>query len=264
MTTVLLAIEDGVAEIRLNRPERLNALDIDLAQAFLDAVRRATEAPQVRAVLISGEGRAFCVGGDLALLQSSDDRRECARAIIAPINAGLETLQASGVPSIAALQGPVAGGGMSLALGTDLAIAADDVRMSFAYLEIAASPDCGGSWALPRLVGLRKALEIALLASNLTAMEALQLGLVNRVQPRQDMRDHARSLARRLALAPAQAVARTLKLLRSSLYETLPAQLDAELQAFAEGAGEADFTEGLEAFFDKRAPRFQGRKTPRL
>ncbi len=264
MTAVLLAIEDGVAEIRLNRPERLNALDIDLAQAFLDAVRRATEAPQVRALLISGEGRAFCVGGDLALLRRAGDRRDCARAIITPINAGLEALHASGLPSVAALQGSVAGGGMSLALGTDLAVAADDMRMSFAYLEVAASPDCGGSWALPRLVGLRKALEIALLASSLTASEALQLGLVNQVQPRADMRDHARSLAKRLALAPARSVARTLKLLRSSLYETLPAQLDAELQAFAQGAGEADFAEGLEAFFAKRTPHFQNRETPKV
>lgn len=248
-----------MAEIRLNRPDQLNALDIGLADAFQATVLEALADSQVRAVLLSAEGRAFSVGGDLNLLHASGGRGETAGAIIGPINAGLEALHASGVPSVAALQGAVAGGGMSLALAADLAVAAEDVRMSFAYLDIAASPDCGGSWALPRLVGLRKAMEIALLGPTLNAEAALRHGLVNVVTPRAVLASHAREVAIKLARLPSRSVARTLGLLRRSANETLPGQLAAELDAFVDSASEPDFDEGLQAFFAKRPPRFQGR-----
>ena len=254
---VLLLVDAGVAEIRLNRPERLNVLDVDLAQAFLAAVQGALAAPGVRAVLLCGEGRSFSVGGDLAMLSGASDRGTAARAIITPIHAGLEALHASGLPSVAALHGAVAGGGMSLALGTDLAIAADDLRMSYAYLEIAASPDCGGSWALPRLVGLRKAMEIALLGPTLDADAALRLGLVNAVTPRSGLESRAREVAGHLARLPSRSAARTLGLLRGSANATLPVQLAAELDAFVQAASETDFGEGLQAFFAKRRPRFE-------
>lgn len=253
---VRLHVEEGVAEIRLNRADRLNALDVDLAQAFLAAVQRAVSAPQVRAVLLCGEGRAFSVGGDLAMLAAASDRGATARAIIAPIHAGLEALHASGLPSVAAVRGAVAGGGMGLALCTDLAIAADDLRMSFAYLDIAASPDCGASWALPRLVGLRKAMEIALLGPTLDADTALQLGLVNEVTPRAELESRAREVASHLAQLPSRSVARTLRLLRGSGGATLPVQLEAELDAFVQAASEPDFDEGLHAFLAKTRPRF--------
>jgi 2-(1,2-epoxy-1,2-dihydrophenyl)acetyl-CoA isomerase len=256
---VQLHVEAGVAEIRLNRPDRLNALDIDLANAFHTAVHEAVANPRVRAVLLSGEGRAFSVGGDLALLHAAQDRSATACAIIRPIHAGLEALHASGIPSVAALQGAMAGGGMSLAIGADLAVAADDVRMSFAYLDIAASPDCGGSWALPRLVGLRKAMEIALLGPTLNAEAALQLGLVNAVVARAELDSRSREIATQLASLPSRSVARTLGLLRHSANKSLSVQLAAELDAFIQGASEPDFDEGLKAFFDKRQGEFQER-----
>lgn len=256
-TPVRLHVEAGVAEIRLNRPDRLNALDIELAHAFKAAVQEALAAPQVCAVLLCGEGRAFSVGGDLVKLYTVSDRGETARAIIEPIHSALEALQASGVPSVAVLQGAVAGGGMSLALCADLAVAAEDVRMSFAYLDIGASPDCGGSWALPRLVGLRKAMEIALLSPTLDAEAALRLGLVNAVIPRSELESRGREIASQLACLPSRSVARTLGLLRRSANETLSVQLAAELDAFVEGASEPDFDEGLKAFFEKRRAQFQ-------
>lgn len=230
-----------------------------MADAFEAAVLDALATPQVRAVLLSGEGRAFSVGGDLALLHAAQNRPATARAIIAPIHAGLEALRASGVPSVAAIQGAVAGGGMSLALGTDLAVAADDLRMSFAYLEIAASPDCGGSWALPRLVGLRKAMEMALLGVSLKAEAALDLGLVNAVTPRAELDVRAREIAVRLARLPVRSVTRTLDLLRRSLDETLATQLGKEMDAFVQAASEPDFDEGLQAFFAKRPPSYPDR-----
>ena len=260
---VLLHIEAGVAEIRLNRPDQLNALDVELALAFREAVENAVQSSDVRAVLMSGEGRSFSVGGDLALLYAAGDRSGTAKNIIAPINAALIALQDSGLPSVAALQGPVAGGGMSLALCADLAVAAEDLRMRFAYVDVAASPDCGGSWALPRLVGLRRATSIALLGPTLNSEAALQLGLVNAVTPRAELDGRAREIANRIASLPARSVARTLRLLRRSAHETLPNQLAAELEAFAQGAAEPDFDEGLQAFLQKRPARFEGAGAPR-
>jgi 2-(1,2-epoxy-1,2-dihydrophenyl)acetyl-CoA isomerase len=259
---VLLRIEAGIAEIRLNRPDRLNAFDVELALAFHEAVETAVRSSDVRAVLVCGEGRSFSVGGDLALLHAAGDRSATARDIITPINAALSALQDSGVPSVAALQGPVAGGGMSLALCTDLAVAAADLRMRFAYVDVAASPDCGGSWALPRLVGLRKAIDIALLGPTLDSEAALQLGLVNVVTPRAELDSRAREIASRIARLPVRSVARTLGLLRRSAHETMPGQLAAELDAFAQGAAEPDFDEGLRAFLQKRPARFRGGREP--
>ena len=173
-----------------------------------DRVNKKGAHGPIRAVLLTGERRAFSVGSDLALLNDAQDRSETARAIIAPIHAGIEALHASGVPSVAARRGAVAGGGMSLALCADLAVAAEDVRMSFAHLDIAASPDCRGSWALPRLVGLRKAMEIAFLEPTLSAEAALQLGLVNVVTPSAELAQKARQIASRLAYLPARSAAR--------------------------------------------------------
>ena len=134
-----------------------------------------------------------------------------------------------------------------------------------AYLDIAASPDCGGSWALPRLVGLRKAMEIALLGPTLNAESALQLGLVNAVTPRANLDGRAREIASQLARLPSRSVARTLGLLRRSANATLPVQLAAELDAFVEGASEPDFDEGLQAFFRQtKKPISRAPGLPRL
>jgi 2-(1,2-epoxy-1,2-dihydrophenyl)acetyl-CoA isomerase len=258
---VAVTIEDGVGEIRLNRPEVLNALDVDLAEAFAAAVERVLTDDAARVVLISGEGRAFLAGGDLGAFHAAAraDRAGVARAIINPMNRALAALAASPKISVAAIQGAAAGAGMSLALMTDLAIAAEDAKFNMAYLKVGANPDCGGSWALTRLVGPRKAMELALLSDTVDATEALRLGLINKVVPAAELTAQARALATRLAKGAPLAQASTKALTLRAVHAPLPDQLEAEAAGFARLAGTEDFAEALDAFFGKRPAKFTGR-----
>lgn len=253
---VAIAIEDGVAEMRFNRPDRLNAVDVAMAEAFRDAVNQVLGDGSVRVILLYGEGRAFLAGGDLTHFRDSRDRADAAHRLIAPLHEGLNRMVESRIPTIAAVHGAVAGAGMSIACLTDLAIAADNTRFSMAYIKIAASPDCGGSWALTRLVGHRKAAELALLSDTLDAQEALRLGLVNRVVPHDRLLETARLVARRIAAGPSDAMQRTRRLIDAAPTTSLEDQLAAELEGFVEGATSGDFEEALDAFFAKRTPNF--------
>jgi 2-(1,2-epoxy-1,2-dihydrophenyl)acetyl-CoA isomerase len=256
---VLVSSSGGVTEIRFNRPERLNVLDVELAEGFAAAVARVMADPSVRVIVVSAEGRAFMAGGDLAHFHRASDKKVAAAQLIDPVHAALKTLAQAPQIILGSLKGPVAGGGMSLALGLDLLVAADDATFNLAYARVAASPDCGGSWALPRLVGVRKALEIALLSETIDAAQALHLGLVNRVVPRATLEEETTKLALRLAAGPAVAHGNIKALIRGSFQRDHAAQLDAEARSFAECAATADFTEATDAFFEKRKPVFGGR-----
>jgi len=250
---------EGVAEIRFNRPNRLNVLDAETARGFREAVDRALGDDAVHVIVVAAEGKAFIAGGDLAHFRASDDKCAAASDLIDPIHSALKLLAGSRKISLASLKGAVAGGGMSIALSLDLAIAADDCRFNLAYATIGVSPDCGGSWALPRLVGVRKAMEIALLGETIGAEEALRLSLVNRVVPVADLETGTQALAARLAKGAPVAAGQTKALLRSSLELSFEAQLDAEAASFGVCAATQDFSNAVEAFFEKRKPRFHGR-----
>lgn len=257
-TAPLLYWRDGaIAHIRFNRPEVLNAIDMATANAFLAACQAAAADSEVRAVVVSGEGRAFIAGGDLTAMRRSPV--ETAQALIAPMHAGIALLASMNAPVIASLHGAVAGGGLGVALACDLAIAAEGTRFNLAYANIGASSDCSTSWALPRLVGLRKAMEIALLGETFDAAEAQRLGIVNRVVAAADLEAETQKLAQRLADGAPLALGRLKRLMRDSLNRDLQAQLDAEADGFAFCAASADFAEGVAAFFEKRPARYQGR-----
>lgn len=244
----------GIAHLRFNRSPALNAIDVTTALAFREGCERIAADAMVRVVVISGEGRAFMAGGDLRALQS--DPQATAVQLIDGMHGGIRLLAQLRAPVIASLHGAVAGGGLGLALGCDLAIAADGTRFDLAYPRIGASSDCSTSWALPRLVGLRRALEIALLCEPFDAQEALRLGLVNRVVPAERLQDETLAMAQKLARGPREALARLKRLLRESLECSLDAQLDAEAESFRACAGTADFREGVSAFLEKRQPDF--------
>ncbi|WP_213957924.1 MULTISPECIES: enoyl-CoA hydratase/isomerase family protein [unclassified Variovorax] len=245
---------EGVAHIRFNRPRSLNAIDVAVAQGFRMACQRIAEDPQVRVVVVSGEGRAFMAGGDLGAMR--DDPQATAQSLIEGMHGGIRILARLAAPVIASLHGAVAGGGLGLALACDLGIAAEGTRFNLAYPKIGASSDCATSWALPRLVGLRHALEIALLCEPVEAHEALRLGLVNRVVPAASLQSETEAMALRLAQGPREALGRLKRLVRESLERTLDQQLDAEAASFVACAGTSDFQEGVSAFLEKRAPRF--------
>lgn len=255
---VLLAIEHAVAVITLNRPRVLNAIDAHMARSLADAIAQIARDGSARALLLRGEGRAFCAGGDVARFVEGDPTAAI-EAIIDPLHAALRALDALKLPTLAAVQGPAAGAGFSLALACDLCIAADDAVFTLAFARIGISPDSSSTYRLPRLVGARKALELAMLAEPVRAPEALALGVVNRVVPAADLASEATALARRLAQGPTAAYARIKHLVGRSLGNDLSAQLDLEREAFLAGTRTADFREGVEAFLAKRPAQFEGR-----
>lgn len=255
---VQLHRDGAVAHIEFSRPQAMNALDVPTVEAFFAICKAIAPDPGVRAIVISGQGRGFGVGGDLAAMQAGDPT-EVAGQLISNLHGGIELLAAKDAPVIGRLHGAVAGGSMSLALSCDLAIAAEGTTFNLAYARIGASCDGSSSYHLPRLVGLRRAMAIALLSESIGAEEALELGLVNRVVPAADLEAETTQLAHRLADGPTLAYGRIKRLLRQSLDNDLHAQLRAEAEGFADGTRTADFKEGLAAFFAKRAPVYEGR-----
>jgi len=252
--------QGAVATIRFNRPAALNAIDAALAERLLVICRELAGCEDVRVVVLSGEGKSFMAGGDLSSFHEDKvGASATAERIIAPLHEALLIL--AGLPQlvIGSVHGTVAGAGVSMALACDLCLAADDTRFNLAYARIGTSPDAGATWMLPRIVGVRKALELALLAENIPAAEAARLGIINKVVPATELAAETAALARRLAEGPAFAYAQIKQLMRASLERTLPDQLDAERLAFRACAASADFGEGLDAFFEKRMPAFKGR-----
>jgi len=256
---VLVESADGIARLTFNRPERLNVIDVEMAEAFAAAVETALQDASVRVILLAAEGRTFVAGGDLASFRRADDKVAAADAIIGPMHKGLKRLAEAPAISLCAAHGAVAGAGMSILSFADLAIASDDASFNMAYARVGVPPDCGGSWALPRIVGLRRALELALLAETIDASEALRLGLVNRVVPRALLEEEALKIATRLAKAAPVAMAKTKMLMRGAFTSAVGEHLDAEQCGFTTCAATEDFTEALDAFFGKRFPRFTGR-----
>lgn len=254
---LLLARDGAVATLRFNRPSALNAVDVPMAHALLRAARHLASDSSVRAVVLCGAGKGFMAGGDLATLRASP--RQAASELIGPLHEALTVLAAMDAPLIAQVHGVAAGAGLSLMLQADFVFAAEGTRFSLAYVNIGSSCDVGASWALPRLVGLRRALEIAMLGETLSSAQALQLGLVNRVVPATELEAEVAAFAQRLATGPTVALGRLRRLMRESFGRDLPAQLAAEATAFAQCAETEDFKTGIDAFFAKQPAQFMGR-----
>jgi 2-(1,2-epoxy-1,2-dihydrophenyl)acetyl-CoA isomerase len=255
-TPLLFDCTDGIARLRFNRPEVLNAIDIATAQAFRAACESIARDRGVRAVLLSGAGRAFVAGGDLAFMR--EQPRAAVDQLIQPLHAGLGLIDGIDAPVVASVHGAVAGAGLSLALAADLVIAAEGTRFNLAYVNVGTSCDAGASWALPRVVGLRRALEMALLGETIDATRALEWGLVNRVVPADELQVQTEQLVQRLARGPALAHGHLRRLMRQSFDRPLKTQLAAEAASFGACSVTQDFSEGVGAFLEKRLPRFRG------
>jgi 2-(1,2-epoxy-1,2-dihydrophenyl)acetyl-CoA isomerase len=262
MPAPLLIERDGfVATVTLNRPQALNALD----PAMMDALVRETAAlardEGVRCVVIRGAGNHFMAGGDLRHFASSfdrapDERRGEFSSLIGRLHAAIETLHRMPQPVVASVHGAVAGFGLSLMCACDFALAAQSAYFTAAYRHIGLTPDGGLSYALPRIVGARKAMEILLLGDRFGADEALRLGLVNRVVAEDELQAATSAFAAALATGPLLATRNGKRLIRQSLSQSLSSQLDSEAASFAACAASNDFIEGVRAFLDKRTPNF--------
>lgn len=256
-TPLLLTRDGALARLCFNRPGALNAIDVPMAQALLAVSRQLAADPTVRAIVLCGAGRGFMAGGDLATL--SADPVQGAADLITPLHEAVQILAGQDAPVIAQVHGVVAGAGMSLMLQADFVLAAEGTRFNLAYANVGASCDIGASWSLPRMVGLRPALEIALLGDTLEAADAARLGLINRVVPAAELEAQVDALAQRLAAGPTRALGQMRRLMRNAFDRGLPEQLDAEAAAFGLCAGTQDFRTGLDAFFARQPARFVGR-----
>lgn len=242
----------AVASLVFNRPAAMNAIDEAVAQAFLAACEQIAADPEVRAVVLSGAGRAFVAGGDLHMLASSPD--EVAARLIDPMHRGLALLAAHPAPLIASVHGSAAGAGMSLVLACDLAIAARGTRFCMAYLRIGASCDLGASWTLPRVVGPRKAAELALLNPTIDADEALRLGMLNEVVEPDELETRTREIVARITQLPQPAAGQMKQLLRGSADRDFVAQLQAERESFHACATGEGFGDRIRSFVGDRTP----------
>jgi 2-(1,2-epoxy-1,2-dihydrophenyl)acetyl-CoA isomerase len=251
-------VVDGVGRLTLARPDAGNAIDLTMAQELRDVTAAWAVDRGIRAVLLQGEGRTFCVGGDVKVFGASDDLPADLTEITDHVHVAISRLARMDAPVIAAVHGSAAGGGLSLALAADLVLAATSARFVVAYTAIGLTPDLSGSWTLPRLVGLRTALDLTLTNRPLTAGEALAAGLISRVVADDALAGEALDLAHRLAAGPTGALAGAKRLLRESLERDLESQLALEQRSLAAAGATADAREGIAAFLAKRTPEFQG------
>ena len=258
MTEGLRVEVDGpIATLTLDRPEALNALTVPVKVALREALESIADDRAIRAVILTGAGRAFCAGQDLAE-RERPDAAPLEVEVRERYNPIIRALRSMGQPVIAAVNGVAAGAGASLALACDLRIAAEGARFMLAFGRIGLVPDSGASWFLPRLLGSAKAAELALLNDPVDAADALRLGLVSKVVPADELMIEARAMAQRLAAGAPLAIALTKQALERSLSTDLDEALDGEAKLQGIAGASADHAEGLAAFREKRPPRFEG------
>lgn len=248
--------EDGLAILRLNRPERLNALSADLLARLAAEVPRVLAAPDVRAIMITGTGNGFCAGGDVGSMAGRADR-DAILAGMRSYHPWLKALWTSEKLVITAVNGVAAGGGFGLALIGDLIIASEDSSFKCAFTTLGAAPDYGLGFTLPRIVGAVRAAEILFSDRRVTAHEALELGVVSQVLPAESFAEDALEFARAMARLPRGAQL-TKRLLRLGSADEFARYLEVEAETQTEAFQSQDFAEGVAAFREKRAPVFRG------
>jgi 2-(1,2-epoxy-1,2-dihydrophenyl)acetyl-CoA isomerase len=252
-------LKEGVARILLDRPDQGNALDVATKDGLVEAVRRIRADATVRAVLLSASGKMFCAGGDLAAMQAAPALDTWIDGMANALGEVVLALARLPVPVVSAVQGPVAGGGIGLALCADVVLAASSMRLRGGYTGIGLTPDLGTSWFLARRAGPVRAKEILFHNRALTAQECLDWGIVNAVHADLLLGAEAEALVRRLADGPTLALARVKRLVDGAGERTLEEHVALENEGMVASARTEDAREGIAAFLEKRAPRFRGR-----
>ncbi len=248
--------DDGIFTLTLNRPEKKNAANGQMWEELLLTFRSVKHDPEIRALVVTGAGDAFCSGADLGGDNGPKRHQLASMRHIHDVAIGLHELP---MPTIAKVNGVAAGAGLNLALGCDLIVASDRARFSEIFARRGLSVDFGGTWLLPRLIGLHRAKELAFFADIIDAAEAERLGLVNRVVVHDELDAFVADWASRLASGPPIALAQTKAMLNKSFNASMDEALDLEGWAQTVNLGTADTREAIDAFLGKRAPKFEGR-----
>lgn len=261
---VIVEIDGAVATVRMNNPNKLNALSPVMTRELIEALDGIARDQAIRAVVLTGEGRGFCAGADLSALEEPyrrGDRPKPSTLLYGEsgYNRLIPLLAEAPKPVIAAINGVAAGAGVSVALACDLRIASDDAPLSLAFVRIGLVPDSGASYFLPRAIGLARALELAITGDRIDAATAKEIGLVNQVVPADRVVPEAHDLARRLAELPTRAIALTKQLFRQASGLSLAETLNVEAEVQDQAAASDDHLEGVMAFLEKRPPVFTGR-----
>jgi len=259
---LLYEVKDGIAILTLNRPERMNALGDTLREDLLDAITRTAADPEVRVVIVTGSGKAFCAGGDVKAMNEAKEagrERPLLDKIAPSRDRTLLAMRDAPQPIIAAVNGAAAGAGMNLALGCEIRLASTAAKFSQAFVRRGLHPDWGGTYFLPRAVGMARAAELIFTGDVIDAAEALRVGLVSRVLSPEELMPATLELARKIAAGPPIAI----RLAKRALYRNAESDLRSalEFETFAQNAcfETEDAREGIRAFVDKRAPIFRGR-----
>jgi 2-(1,2-epoxy-1,2-dihydrophenyl)acetyl-CoA isomerase len=259
--TIQFELRDSVAVVTLNRPSALNALNVRMGEELL-ALLEESSGRGIRAMILTGAGRAFCAGGDLREMQKFAEQTGRIEAFfdqpLRMLNRCVLTLRGVPFPVIAAVNGPAFGAGCNFALACDLVIAAESARFSESFVNIGLTPDCGGTFLLPKLVGMKRAAQMLMTGEVIEASRALEIGLINKVVEDDNLMDEALKFASRLAAGPTGSIARIKEMLDLSAANDFPAQLEVEHRAQMESGQSVDFKEGVAAFMEKRPPRFTG------
>jgi 2-(1,2-epoxy-1,2-dihydrophenyl)acetyl-CoA isomerase len=256
---VLFEKKEAIAEIVLNRPEQMNAMNMELIAGLREAVGKSRD-PGVRAVVIRANGRGFSAGGDIKRFhQVMQEGKPIPAEMPDVLHEMIEELRGLEKPVLASVQGAAAGAGTSLVLACDLVVASEEAVFNLAYGRIGLSPDGSSTYFLPRHVGIKKAMEIFMVMPTLKAKEAQELGLINWVVPAAELKEKTDSIAAQLAQGPTQAFGRVKKLIRVTYDNNLHDQLALETELICASSETADFREGITSFLEKRMPQFQGK-----
>lgn len=253
---ILFSTPDGVATIRLNRPDKLNSFDREMSLEVIDALDKVKDDKSVRAVLITGEGRAFSAGQDLAEAISPGTKIQ--DILTTQYNPIVRRIRALPKPVVCAVNGVAAGAGANIAYACDLTLAAESANFIQSFINIGLIPDSGGTFTLPRLVGMQRAFGQMILAPKVSAKEAEALGMIWKAVPDTDLMNESTALAKKLATMPTKAIALTKEALNRSLNTSMDTQLDNENELQTLAGRSHDYNEGVKAFLEKRKPVYRG------
>ncbi|HVA39503.1 MAG TPA: enoyl-CoA hydratase-related protein [Candidatus Binataceae bacterium] len=259
-STLLFDVRDNLAYVTLNRPDAANALNAEMAHDLMEVALRCEEDPTVRAVLLGATGKIFCAGGDLKSFAAQPKAMlpTYLKKVTFHLHKAISRLNRMKAPVVLAIQGAAGGAGMSLACAGDIVIAAESARFTMAYTRAGLTPDGSSTYFLPRIVGLRRAMELSLTNRLLSAREASEMGIVTRVVPDAELTTNAEALAKGFAQGPTRAYLGVKRLLAASATNTLEDQMELETEWIADMGRTSDGREGIASFLEKRPPKFKG------